>query len=86
MPNLPYEKQTGGMAVHVKDCYLWAEIQYLDSSTDYRESLSANRVPPFSDSELTLEDERTGWEWKHLCASTPIAFLVRMFLLLIVRS
>ena len=24
-------------SVHVKDCRIWAEIQYLDSPTDYRE-------------------------------------------------
>ena len=86
MPDLPHEKETDGAGVHIQDCYLWAEIQYLDSSTDYRESLSANRVPPFGDNELTLEDERTSWGWEKLCASTLGAFLVCMFLLLIVRS
>ena len=86
MPDLPYEKQTGGVAVHVKDCYVWAEIQYLDSSTDYQESLSARRTPLFSDNDLTLEDERTVWAWEKLCASTLIAVLVCTLLLLIVRS
>lgn len=34
--------------VHVSDCYIWAQINYLDSATDYREFLLAptqNQVP-----------------------------------------
>jgi|SRR5215813_1448242 len=27
---------------HVKDCYVWSEIYYLDSATDYREYLPKN--------------------------------------------
>ena len=27
-------------AFHVRDCYIWSEIQYLDSPTNYREYLS----------------------------------------------
>jgi len=29
----------GGEGVHIGDCYVWAEIYYLDSPTDYREYL-----------------------------------------------
>jgi hypothetical protein len=32
-------KQIGGEPVHIRDCYVWAEIYYLDSKTDYREYL-----------------------------------------------
>lgn len=32
--------QTGGATSHVGDCYIWAEIYYLDSTTDYRECLA----------------------------------------------
>jgi hypothetical protein len=34
----PYPENTGGTS-HVRDCQLWAEIDYLDSPTDYREYL-----------------------------------------------
>jgi len=34
-------QRTGGTAVHVRDCRVWAEINYLDSPTDYREYLPA---------------------------------------------
>jgi hypothetical protein len=37
MPN--QDRQIGGEPVHVRDCYIWAEIYYLDSPTDYREYL-----------------------------------------------
>jgi hypothetical protein len=33
-------KEIGGEAIHVGDCYVWAEIYYLDSPTDYREYIS----------------------------------------------
>ena len=33
------DKQIGGEPVHIRDCYVWAEIYYLDSKTDYREYL-----------------------------------------------
>ncbi len=34
-------KEFGGEAIHVGDCYVWAEIYYLDSPTDYREYISS---------------------------------------------
>jgi hypothetical protein len=48
-------KQIGGEPVHIRDCYVWAEIYYLDSKTDYREYLPE---PPHSlpDSELVMLD------------------------------
>jgi hypothetical protein len=33
----------GGQAFHVGDCHLWAEIQYLESPTDYREYILPDR-------------------------------------------
>lgn len=32
-------RDVAGTAFHVRDCYVWAEIYYLDSPTDYREYL-----------------------------------------------
>jgi len=34
---LNQDQHIGGKAVHIRDCYVWAEIFYLDSPTDYRE-------------------------------------------------
>ena len=31
--------RTGGESFHIKDCYVWWTIHYLDSNTDYREHL-----------------------------------------------
>lgn len=39
MGDLADHKQIGGTSFRVGDCYIWAEIQYLDSPTDYREYL-----------------------------------------------
>ena len=35
-----------GEAIHVGDCYVWAEIYYLDSPTDYREYISNHVSQP----------------------------------------
>lgn len=43
---------------HVGDCYVWAEIYYLDSPTDYREYISNRQPqPPAPRSELVMLDE-----------------------------
>jgi hypothetical protein len=52
------EKWIGGNGSHVGDCYVWAEINYLDSATDYREFLSINAPPPTPASgELVMLDD-----------------------------
>jgi hypothetical protein len=37
--NSPNGKRIGGQTFNVGDCLVWAEINYLDSSSDYREFL-----------------------------------------------
>src|SRR3981081_3380125 len=39
MGNLADHQRMGGEGVHIGDCYVWAEIYYLNSTTDYREYL-----------------------------------------------
>jgi hypothetical protein len=48
-------KQIGGESVHIRDCYVWAEIYYLDSQTDYREYLP-ERPHPLLENELVMLD------------------------------
>ena len=43
MGELTNQKEVGGDAIHVRDCYVWAEIYYLDSPTDFREYLPQTR-------------------------------------------
>jgi hypothetical protein len=43
MANTIQRKQIGGEATHVRDCYVWTEIHYLDSPSDYRECLPQDR-------------------------------------------
>ena len=40
-----YPENTGRIS-HVRDCQLWAEIDYLDSPTDYREYLPGQESSP----------------------------------------
>jgi hypothetical protein len=46
MSDLTQHRQIGGTGIHVGDCYVWAEIHYLDSPTDYREFLPCNHPRP----------------------------------------
>jgi hypothetical protein len=48
-------KQIGGEPVHIRDCYVWAEIYYLDSMTDYREFLP-ERSCSLPENELVMLD------------------------------
>jgi hypothetical protein len=45
--------------VHIRDCYVWAEIYYLDSPTDFREYLplhASKQVNRGSDNEIVFLD------------------------------
>ncbi len=40
------DNEIGGRTIQIKDCYIWSEIYYLDSPTDYREYLPKHGVSP----------------------------------------
>src|SRR5256885_13611857 len=55
-----HQTQTSETASHVGDCYIWAEIYYLDSVTNYRECLPPHIQEPASDlGDLVMLDEIT---------------------------
>jgi hypothetical protein len=85
MYQLPHQRHPGGTAVHVRDCYVWAEIQYLDSATDYHEYLPSRPNPIPHDAELTFEDERICWKWERLYTLKFVGFLACILLLLVSR-
>ena len=80
----PHEIQLGGTEVHIKDCYLWAEIHYLDSPTDYRECIRPGHVPDLS-GDFSIEDDRTPCHFEALGGLSLIGFLACLLLLLITR-
>ena len=43
MANTLPRKEISGEGIHVRDCYVWTEISYLDSPSDYREYLLQDR-------------------------------------------
>jgi hypothetical protein len=58
MRDLSRQERIGGNGSHVGDCYVWAEINYLDSPTDYREFLPSSApssMPPIG--ELVMLDD-----------------------------
>ena len=59
MENTVQRKETGGTGIHVGDCYVWTEIQYLDSPSDYREYLPQyRRSNPDNDPLVMLDSPR----------------------------
>ena len=58
MANTIQRKQIGGGATHVRDCYVWTEIHYLDSPSDYRECLPQARYSNPDDSLAVLPSPR----------------------------
>jgi hypothetical protein len=50
--------QAGGATSHVGDCYIWAEIYYLDSATDYRECVARAMREASNFGELVMLDEK----------------------------
>lgn len=65
MPN-PYP-QGRACNLHLQDYQIWAEIDYLDLPTDYRECLPGSMPPPDSTEqpELTLLDPHTPISSRH---------------------
>jgi hypothetical protein len=60
----------------VGDCYIWSEIQYLDSASEYRECLPqriANRAPAEGVDDLVMLDTSS------VCWSRVVALLLAMF-------
>lgn len=75
---LNQDKQVGGQPVHVRDCYVWAEIYYLDSPTNYREYLPHQPAEPStvrrdefvmldSSGESSKSNPKGGWAIADLC-------------------
>jgi hypothetical protein len=58
------QKTIGGQAIHIGDCYIWAEIYYLDSSTDYSEYISnpnPERIAATAGEFVTLDNGCQFW-------------------------
>lgn len=67
--------QIGGEPVHIRDCYVWAEIYYLDSKTDYREYLP-ERAPSLPENELVMLDSSSPNPNSIVSAAVPLALVV----------
>lgn len=52
-------REISGECFHVGDSYVWSEIRYLDSATDYRDFLPQRPIQPtVINSELVMLDSR----------------------------
>jgi hypothetical protein len=56
MANTIPREQIGGEGIHVRDCYVWMEISYLDSPSEYREYLAQDRQWKPNDDLLVMLD------------------------------
>jgi hypothetical protein len=59
MANTIQRSEIGGESIHVRDCYVWSEIHYLDSPSAYREFLPQDRpCDPRDDGLVMLDSPR----------------------------
>lgn len=56
MRNSADARDTDREGIHIRDCYIWAEIYYLDSPTNYRECLPRTAAPELRGDDLVLLD------------------------------
>jgi len=56
MANTIPREEIGGEGIHVRDCYVWTEISYLDSPSDFREYLPQDRQWKSNDDRLVMLD------------------------------
>jgi len=83
-PRMNGESEGG---IRTGDCYVWAEIYYLDSPTDYRESLAQHcaRQCPVGD-DLVMLDSPVFWQTSRarqllLWPVVPLCALILWFLM-----
>jgi len=85
MSELPHGERIGGTVAHIGDCYVWAEIYYLDSPTDYRELLpNDKRLPPPPGGGLVMLDHAVRVPQTMVNACLGGAFLALVALLTLV--
>jgi len=65
-----YRGRVEGQSFHVRDSYIWAEIHYLDSPTDYRECLPQHATTARVDSELIFLDSQASDTFSRHALST----------------
>lgn len=79
------KNEIGGRTLHVRDCYVWSEIYYLDSPTDYREYLPEHRAAPriIPDDSLVMLDSssrpskhRSSWGFPFLMVFVVICYFL----------
>ena len=90
MADLIEPKKLAGRPFHVCDCYVWAEIFYLDSPTDYRECLPQQKKPRAGQGDLIMLDSarsRSGKTLETLLIAVFALFMIAgYFLYLILES
>jgi hypothetical protein len=77
-------RTVGGESAHVGDCYIWAEISYLDSPDDYREVLPPAGLSQPMGELVFLDDEPVinrfkKWEKVRALLISALQATVRMF-------
>jgi hypothetical protein len=82
MADLTKGKEIAGSSFHIGDCYIWAEIFYLDSCTDYREYLpqSSRRSPAANGSDLIMLDDLRSCSGSRV-ALTAVGIILLLLLL-----
>jgi hypothetical protein len=82
MADLIEDRDLAGRTFHISDCYVWAEIYYLDSPTNYREYLPQSDARPRFGDLVMLDSEKASPQSKIKAVSVFVScFVLVLFLL-----
>ena len=73
-------------AISVYDLRVWGEINYLDSSTDYREYLLQPPCPSSAPVELEFLDDQKKLPWAMIAKSASLIAIACMVLLIVTSN
>ena len=68
------------------DLRVWGEINYLDSSTDYREYLLPTRGRSSASAELEFLDDQGKFPWRMIAKSASVLAIACVILLIVTSN
>jgi hypothetical protein len=86
VPRKSNQHQNHKQAISVYDLRIWGEINYLDSSTDYREYLAPQSPRACAPEELELLDDQNTFPWMVVAKSASVIAAACAILLIVSSS
>jgi hypothetical protein len=86
MQKEPNQFRTGKPTISIYDLRVWGEINYLDSATDYRESLTPPGTQPSAPVGLEFLDDQIKFSWAMIAKFVSITATACAILLILTSN